>query len=85
MEVARIKGATHDFGKPKDWVEERDGLCGSLPVRVEPHGAELLACKSAWRPTAQELEMLNAGGFVILSCVGGQPPVMLTVEAEGAE
>ena len=35
---------------------------------------------SAWEPTPAELAVLVAGGHVVLSVVGGQPPVSLDVE-----
>lgn len=37
-------------------------------------------CDSAWEPTPAELEMLNAGGSVVLRVVGWQVPVALYVE-----
>ena len=75
MIVARIAGATATLGAPKEWDAERGGNCRSLPVRVIDN-----VWQSAWEPTPEELLMLNAGGFVVLSVPGGQPPVMLTVE-----
>ncbi len=77
----RISGATHRLGKPNDWDAEENGDCVHLLVRIE----DGCVC-SAWEPTPDELAMLNAGGSVILSIVGGQPPVMLSVELlEGEE
>lgn len=75
MIVARIAGATATLGAPQQWDAERDGNCRSLPIRVVDG-----CCQSAWEPTPEELLMLNAGGLVVLSIVGGQPPVMLSVE-----
>lgn len=72
----RIVGANLYLGAPKDWDAEKDGNCHGLAVRrVEDN-----VYQSSWEPTPEELAMLNAGGTVILSVVGGQPPVMLTVE-----
>lgn len=79
MRPAVIAGATKIFSKPKDWDEERDGKCVDLHVRINP---EQRTCESAWKPSAEELAALNAGGVVVLSVVGGQPPVMLSVECE---
>ncbi len=78
MEVATIKGATHNPGAPRGWTEA-NGPCGTLPIiyRRDGHGND--ECVSAWRPTAGELKMLCAGGFVILSVVGWQVPVSLYV------
>lgn len=75
MIAKRITSATHYLGAPKGWEPEKDGDCHHLAVRIE--GNVFL---SAWEPTPDELAALNAGGSVILSIVGGQPPVMLSVE-----
>ncbi len=43
---------------------------------------------SRWQPTAEELEMLNAGGAVLLTIIGMvHPPVMLRTQSplEGTE
>jgi hypothetical protein len=71
----RIENHTHVLGAPKDWDEAKDGKCARLWVRVVEG-----AWQSAWEPTPAELEMLNAGGSVVLSVIGGQPPVALHVE-----
>jgi hypothetical protein len=71
----RIAGATHYLGAPEGWQPDRDGECAHLAVRVAGNVWE-----SAWEPTPDELAMLNAGGSVLLSVVGGQPPVMLGVQ-----
>lgn len=71
-----IAGATTWFGKPKDWDEQRDGKCAQLGVRVTQDGLH----ESAWEPTAAELAVLNAGGYVVLSVLGHQPPVRLSVK-----
>lgn len=72
----RISGATLYMGAPKGWQPEKDGNCVHLAVRV----VEGNIFQSAWEPTPEELAMLNAGGSMVLSVVGGQPPVMLSVE-----
>lgn len=75
MIPVRIAGTTHTMKAPKNWDEQKDGKCVDLHVRVEDG-----CCLSAWEPTPAELEMLNRGGKVVLSVVGGQPPVWLSVE-----
>lgn len=70
-----IKGHTHRLGAPADWNEERDGPCGSLAVRVTGS-----LCQSAWKPTAEDVALLSAGGVLILSVFGRMSPVMLHVE-----
>ena len=78
MKWTAIKGKTNDFGKPRSWDEERDGKCGTLPVRVEQVGIYAYHY-SNWKPSAEELDMLIAGGVVELCCVGIQPPVSMGV------
>ena len=73
----RIANATHHMGAPKGWEPEKDGNCCHLAVRVVDGNIY----QSAWEPTPAELAALNAGGSIVLSIVGGQPPVMLSVEA----
>ncbi len=80
----RIRGTTRVLGQPKDWDESKDGKCAGLAVRIEPRG-DGVQCVSAWEPTPTELQILNAGGHVILTVVGGQPPVNLSVEALSIE
>ena len=64
--------------KPRNWDDNRDGPCGTLPVRVESYGIYDYHY-SAWKPDAEELALLNAGGVVELCCVGQQPPVSVGV------
>lgn len=81
MEVATIKGATHNPGAPRNWTEA-NGPCGSLPIRYQKDAFGNNECISAWKPTPEELQMLNDGGFVILSVSGWQVPVSLYVESK---
>jgi hypothetical protein len=83
MEVATIRGATHNPGAPVGWTEA-NGACGTLPIifRRDAHGNQ--ESVSAWKPTAEELKMLQDGGFVILSVIGWQMPVSLYVEGPEA-
>ena len=78
----RIQHHTNNavLGAPAGW-NQQDLPCGALPVtRTQIDG--LAAVVSFWRPTAEELAALNAGGAVQL-CVLGQtmPPVSVGVEA----
>jgi len=76
-----INGWNAAPGAPRGWDPKRDGECGSLPIRVERRGdGSIISCESAWSPTPRELEMLNAGGQIILHVVGWQVPVALRVE-----
>lgn len=53
--------------------------CEDLPARCELEG-EHLSVLSAWKPSEEDLKLLNAGGCVCLSVLGGQPPVALWVQ-----
>lgn len=75
MLPVRIAGTTHTLGAPKDWDESVDGKCCGLAIRFVDG-----CCQSAWQPTPKELDILNAGGSVVLSIVGNQPPVNLSCE-----
>lgn len=75
MIPARISGATHYLGAPKGWQPDEDGNCCHLAVRVDGN-----VWQSAWEPTPAEIAAINAGAKIVLSVVGGQPPVMLYVE-----
>ena len=50
--------------------------CGDLPA-LFCEVDEKPAVISCWQPSEEELAILNAGGCVCLSVVGGQPPVCL--------
>jgi hypothetical protein len=65
----------HVLKAPKNWDPRPNGRCVALAVRVEG-----IAFSSAWEPTPAELEVLKAGGNVLLTVFGGQPPVILAVE-----
>jgi hypothetical protein len=68
------------LGAPAGW-DQKELPCGALPItRTECEG--LPAVVSFWKPTAEELAMLNAGGSVALWVIGQtMPPVSLTVDA----
>jgi len=80
MKAALIEGATHNPACP-------DGVDGGrLPIRVETKDGNVERCISAWKPTAEELAVLNDGGFVELHVRGWQVPVALSVaDRRGAQ
>jgi hypothetical protein len=78
MRPVEIKDGKHDFAKPRNWDNERDGVCRNLPVRDEVRGRHNEHC-SNWKPDTEELKLLNNGGVVELCCVGVQPPVSISV------
>lgn len=76
----RIAGANAYPGAPLGWRPETDGHCSHLAVRVTKRGDQIQYCQSAWEPTPAELQMLNRGGQIVLTVVGWQVPVALSVE-----
>lgn len=79
MKPVPTRGETNPFTKPEGWDDNSDGPCGVLSVRVEQHGNRKYHY-STWQPTQEEIWALDAGGVVVLTCVGLQPPVALSVE-----
>ncbi len=67
------------LGAPEGW-DQKELPCGALPItRTECDGFP--AVVSFWRPTAEELAQLSAGGTVALWVIGStMPPVSLTVD-----
>lgn len=53
--------------------------CFDLPAMAE-EGGGISQVTSFWKPSAEDLQILNAGGCVGLCVRGGQPPVALWVE-----
>jgi hypothetical protein len=53
--------------------------CEDLPTLRELDG-ERLSVTRVWKPSAEDLEVLNNGGCVCLNVLGGQPPVALWVQ-----
>ena len=67
------------LGAPAGWDQ------GELPVNALPvthtHVGDLPAVLSYWRPSAEELAVLNAGGSIALWVLGAtMPPVNLSIE-----
>lgn len=56
--------------------------CMDLPTMVtkKDEGIEVTSC---WKPSAEDLDILNAGGCVCLCVRGGQPPVALWAQDVG--
>lgn len=74
----RINNATRELGAPKGW-DQTKGNCAALPIRdiKEAYGNRMV---SEWRPTVEELALLNGGASILLSVVGDcHPPVSINV------
>lgn len=81
MELKRPGRATRAMGRNQSefntlWI--RDEVCEfSTTDNKTYHAARMVCC---FKPTAEELAALNAGGLVYLSIMGTQfPPVLVTV------
>lgn len=68
------------LGAPAGW-DQKILPCSALPItRTEVDGQP--AVVSFWKPTPEELALLNQGQAIALWVIGGtMPPVSLTVEA----
>ncbi len=67
MEAVKFSGMNTTYVAPG---------CFDLPTMAEERDGKL-EVTSCWKPSAEDLEMLNAGGCVCLCVRGGQPPVAL--------
>lgn len=82
MRPVNIKDANVEYAKPRDWDDAKFGPCGTLSVRRDVIGtgdSARLSMFSNWKPSANELRVLNAGGCVELECCGVQPAVSIGV------
>lgn len=71
---------TRALGAPKDW-DHGHVECGALPI-TDVTLAGHRAMKSYWRPTTDELEILNGGGLVTLHIIMDvHPPVSVGAES----
>lgn len=79
MNIAQIEGATRTIGESQGYLglPLRDVL-----VNCSVNGEGTPAMMTAWLPTPEELEALNAGKAIILTVLGSRhPPVMMEVSA----
>lgn len=80
MHIGRVAGATRNLGAPRDWDPAKDGICGGLPIRDEPHSPGVNRMVSAWLPTPEEIALIVAGAPIYLGVLGIEhPPVQLFV------
>ena len=49
--------------------------CDNLPTMVEKDEFGAVSITSVWKPSEEDLKILNEGGCVCLAVYGGQPPV----------
>lgn len=75
MNAVNFTAANVTLTAPKGWDAEKDGICYDLPV-FRTDGGEYL---TLWRPSEEELKALNEGKPVMVSLVGGVPPMDVRV------
>lgn len=70
MNIGKIEGFTRELGKPKDWDDEKQGICHALPIRdcIDAEGNPLMV--SAWQPTPEEIEAIVNGEPILLFVFG---------------
>lgn len=80
MLPTKTRDANHTFEPPRDWEKTCPGeTCSALEARIELHG-ERVAIVSTWKPTPDELRLLNEGGVIEQSIMSVRlPPSRLTV------
>lgn len=66
-----------EVGKPKDWIDELDGNCGSLAIAVDQDlQSGNMRMHSIYRFTPEEIEALRDGGCFRLSIHGQRHPII---------
>lgn len=85
MNPCQFPQANARLGPPEGFAESQVMTIPAFIGQVASgsvDGATLVVV--AWKPTSEELEQLNAGGAIYLSCIGGLPPHFLTTDFEQA-
>lgn len=79
MHIGHISGATRNLAAPSDWDKATNGPCLGLPIRDERTSAGKVMV-SAWFPTSEEIERIQAGAPIYLGVYGSaHPPVSMSV------
>lgn len=75
MENVDFPESNGGLGAPRNWNEAKEGPCGYLNTHHD--GRDWTSC---WKPTDEDLKILNGGGCIYLGvCTGDrpQPPVSM--------
>lgn len=82
MKPVRIANANIQLGPPVNWNDITDSAkCDTIICRsVNLPDIFQRTLETAYKPTQEELDMLNAGGYVVLRVIGDFPPVALYTE-----
>jgi len=77
MIPTKTLGMTHAFSAPENWDADKDGKCGTLEVRMQLVGeSRFVELVSTWKPSAEELAVLNAGGVIEIALAQATQCVM---------
>ncbi len=75
MLAVDFPGTNITFGKPADMTDEE---CGSLKAMVAQYEDGTPYVLTAWQPSYEDIQAINAGRPVMLQIIGrGMPPVSL--------
>jgi hypothetical protein len=75
MNPVRFIEQTRVLGAPPDWDEAKHGPCAGLPIKEETvEGAAALS--SYWKPSREDLALLNSGAKVKLVIYGNAHPAV---------
>jgi hypothetical protein len=81
MDFVDFPETNHAFGKPENMTDEQ---CGTLRVKrglANIEGDLFPVSTSGWKPSAADLEKLNAGGLIYLNIFGmGHPVVSVSTD-----
>lgn len=85
MEPREFEGQSRILNAPAGWNEREPIKCGMLPIRdTKVDGIPCM--QSMWKPDADELKHILAGGHIVLTIYGrGHPPVWVGVESVTAD
>ena len=79
MHAVKFNGVTNVLNAPPNWDEATMGPCAALPVMVDQYGIT-----SVWKPSEEELALLNAGGGIALTIASTvHPPILLQTLSAG--
>lgn len=82
MISVRIANANISLGPPVNWKDITDSAeCDTIFARsVNLPDIFERTLETAFKPTKEELDMLNEGGYVVLRVIGNFPPIALYTE-----
>jgi len=85
MNPVKFPEANSTFGPPAGLEESQVQTVAAYVGQIERGSVEgMSVVVVAWQPTPAELEVLNAGGAIFLSVIGGLPPHFLTTDFQSA-